>query len=323
MEHLFLINFIFLVAILPVLYIRRTYFRRNIFLGRFLGNYIFIAHYVFFLLIILGVVNYFYRLSSLNMVTIAFIVLPIFFVYSYKNFSFAKVIKNEIRLEKHKSGKKLRIAFISDVHLSALTNKQNIEDSLKKMSEEEPDILLIGGDLVDFSCKDIKADFTSSFREVEPKYGIYAVVGNHEYHGGIEANIKYIESLGVKVLRDNILKIQGINIIGRDDVTNKNRKKISHLIKNIDRDLPIVLLDHNPNSIAEAIVSKIDLELCGHTHRGQFFPYNLIVKKMYKNYHGYKKFGLTHTIVSAGFSSWLIPHRVNSTSEINIIDLYY
>lgn len=323
MEQLFLINFIFLLAILPIFYIRRTFFRRNIFLGRFLGNYIFIAHYIFFLLIILGVVNYFYRLSKLNIVTIAFIVLPIFFIYAYYNFSMAKVIKSEIRLERYKSGKKLRIAFISDVHLSALTNKENIENSLKRMSEEEPDILLIGGDLVDFSCRDIKADFTASFREIEPKYGMYAILGNHEYHGGIEENIKYIEDLGINILRDGILKIEGINIIGRDDITNKKRKKIAYLKKKIDTDLPIIVLDHNPNSIEEAITNKIDLELCGHTHRGQFFPYNLIVKKMYKNYHGYKVFGITHTIVSAGFSSWLIPYRVNSTSEINIIDLYY
>ncbi|MGL5670235.1 MAG: hypothetical protein ACRDDQ_03050, partial [Cetobacterium sp.] len=132
MEQLFLINFIFLLAILPIFYIRRTFFRRNIFLGRFLGNYIFIAHYIFFLLVILGVVNYFYRLSKLNIVTIAFIVLPIFFIYAYYNFSMAKVIKSEIRLERYKNGKKLRIAFISDVHLSALTNKENIENSLKR-----------------------------------------------------------------------------------------------------------------------------------------------------------------------------------------------
>ncbi|MCQ8211322.1 metallophosphoesterase [Cetobacterium somerae] len=323
MEHLLLINFIFLIAILPIFYIRRTFFRRNIFLGRFIGNYIFITHYIFFLLIILGVVNYFYRLSNLNIMTIAFIVLPVFFIYAYYNFSIARVIKNDIQLEKYKTGKKIRIAFISDVHLSALTNKDNIEISLKRMAEEEPDILLIGGDLVDFSCKDIKADFSSSFREIEPKYGMYAILGNHEYHGGIDENIKYIESLGIKILRDDILKIEGINIIGRDDITNKKRKKIAYLKKKVNTDLPIILLDHNPNSISEAIVNRIDLELCGHTHRGQFFPYNLIVKKMYKNYHGYKKFGITHTIVSAGFSSWLIPYRVNSTSEINIIDLYY
>ena len=323
MEQLLLINFIFLVAILPIFYIRRTFFRRNIFLGRFIGNYIFVTHYIFFLLIILGVVNYFYKLNNLNIVTIAFIVLPIFFIYAYYNFSVAKVIKNEIYLEKYKTGKKLKIAFISDIHLSALTNKENIENSLKRLGEEEPDILLIGGDLVDFSCKDIKADFTASFREIEPKYGMYAILGNHEYHGGVEDNIKYIESLGIKILRDSVLKIEGINIIGRDDITNKKRKKIAYLKKKIDTDLPIILLDHSPKSIEEAITNGIDIELCGHTHRGQFFPYNLIVKKMYKNYHGYKKFGITHTIVSAGFSSWLIPYRVNSTSEINIIELKY
>ncbi|MGL4642423.1 MAG: metallophosphoesterase [Cetobacterium sp.] len=323
MERLFLVNFMFLLAILPIIYLRRSYFRRNIFLGRFLGNYIFITHYIFFLLIILGVVNHFYNLTKFDMLTVAFIVLPIFFVFSYYNFSVARVIKMEIHLKNHNIGKKLRIAFISDVHLSALTNKKNIERSLERMFEEEPDILLIGGDLIDYSCRDIKSNFSNSFRRVTPKYGIYAIVGNHEYQGGVESNIKYIENLGIKILRDEVLTVDGVNIIGRDDVTNKRRKKIAYLTKKINTDLPTILLDHNPNSIEEAILNKIDLELCGHTHRGQFFPYNLIVKKMYKNYHGYKKFEETHTLVSAGFSSWLIPYRVNSTSEINIIDLYY
>ncbi|MGL4653065.1 metallophosphoesterase [Cetobacterium sp.] len=323
MERLFLVNFIFLLAILPILYLRRTYFRRNIFLGRFLGNYIFITHYIFFLLIVLGVVNYFYNLTKFDILTVMFMTLPIFFVFAYYNFSVARVIKTEIHLENHNSGKRLRIAFISDVHLSALTNKKNIERSLEKMFQEEPDILLIGGDLIDFSCRDIKSNFSNSFRRVTPRYGVYAILGNHEYHGGIDSNIKYIENLGIKILRDEVLKIDGVNIIGRDDITNKKRKKIAYLTKKVDTDLPTILLDHNPNSIVEAVMNKIDLELSGHTHRGQFFPYNLIVKKMYKNYHGYKKFGRTHTLVSAGFSSWLIPYRVNSTSEINIIDLYY
>ncbi|MGL5971019.1 MAG: metallophosphoesterase, partial [Cetobacterium sp.] len=246
-----------------------------------------------------------------------------FFKYAYNNFSVAKIIKTEIHLERFEGVRKLKIAFISDIHLSALTNKKNIEKSLKRMSEENPDILLIGGDLIDFSSKDIKSNFQNSFREVKPKYGIYAILGNHEYHGGIKQNIEYIKSLGVNILRDDIIEVEGINIIGRDDSTNKKRKKIAYLMKKINTDLPTIVLDHNPSSILEAVANKIDLELSGHTHRGQFFPYNLIVKKMYKNYHGYKKFEETHTIVSAGFSSWLIPYRVNSTSEINIIDLYY
>ncbi|MEG1807592.1 MAG: metallophosphoesterase [Cetobacterium sp.] len=324
MEQLLLINIIFLFAILPVLYIRRTFFRRNIFLGRFLGNYIFLAHYMFFLLIVLGIVNYFfYHLSGLNVLILSLIILPIFFIYAYNNFSKPRVIRDEIHLDKYSENKKMRIAFISDVHLSALTSKKNIESSLERIKEEEPDILLIGGDLVDFSCRDIKSNFTNSFRAITPRLGIYSIVGNHEYHGGIHENIKYIRSLGIKVLKDDAFNIEGLNIIGRDDITNKKRKKLAYLTKKIDMDFPTVVLDHNPISIDEAIANKIDLQLCGHTHRGQFFPYNLLVKKMYKNYHGYKIFGTTHTIVSSGFSSWLIPYRVNSTSEINIIDIYY
>ncbi|MGL5982631.1 MAG: metallophosphoesterase [Cetobacterium sp.] len=323
MERLFFINFIFLLAILPILYIRRSYFRRNIFLGRFLGNYIFITHTLFLLLIIFSMVNYFYTLTKTNMIFLGIIILPLFLKYAYNNFSVAKIIKTEIHLERFEGVRKLKIAFISDIHLSALTNKKNIEKSLERMSEENPDILLIGGDLIDFSSKDIKSNFQNSFREVKPKYGIYAILGNHEYHGGIKQNIEYIKSLGVNILRDDIIQVEGINIIGRDDSTNKKRKKIAYLMKKINTDLPTIVLDHNPSSILEAVANKIDLELSGHTHRGQFFPYNLIVKKMYKNYHGYTKFEETHTVVSAGFSSWLIPYRVNSTSEINIIDLYY
>lgn len=324
MEKLIIINIIFLLAILPIFYLRRTYFRRNIFLGRFIGNYIFIAHYIFFLLVILAIINYFfYSLSNINILTVGLLILPIFFVYAYYNFSKVKIVRCKIVVEDSKQGKRLKIGFISDVHLSSLTNKDSIEESLEKISDENVDVLFIGGDLIDFSHKDIKADFSKSFRNIEPKFGMYAVLGNHEYHGEINGNIDYIKSLGIKILRDEIIEVEGVNVIGRDDVTNTNRKSISSFISDNNLKSPIVVIDHNPNSIEEAIEAKVNLELCGHTHRGQFFPYNLIVKKMYKNHYGHEVFGKTHTIVSAGFSSWLIPYRVNSTSELNIIDLYY
>lgn len=322
MEKLFLINLIFALAIFPIFIIRRFFFRRNIFLGRFLGNSIFVANYLFFLLIFFGLLNYFFNLSETWIVIIISIIIPPILFYAYKNFSTARIVKNQIHLN-YSQSKKIKIAFIADVHLSALTNKKNIELSLEKIKDENPDILLIGGDLVDFSCKDIKSNFTNSFRNIEPPLGMFAVLGNHEYHGGVEDNIKYIKSLGIQLLKDYAININGINIIGRDDITNKKRKKLALLTKRVNMDYPTIVIDHNPISIDESILNNIDLQLCGHTHRGQFFPYNLIVKKMYKNYHGYKCFNQTHTIVSSGFSSWLIPYRVNSTSEINIIELFY
>lgn len=323
MRDLLIINLIFFLSIAPIFVLRRTFFRRNIFLGRFLGNYIFWAHYIFFLLLILTVIDYFYKLSNLEILITFVLALPLVFFYAYKNFSRPKVIETEISFEKYSENKKIRIAFISDIHLSALTNKKNIEKSLALLKSQNPDILLIGGDLVDFDHGDIKSNFVNSFKDVAPRLGMYTILGNHEYHGDIKGNIRYIESLGITLLKDSVITVEGLNIIGRDDKTNKNRKTLSELVKEVNTDFPTVVLDHNPISIEEAIDNKIDLQLCGHTHRGQFFPYNLVVKRMYKNYHGYKVFNETHTIVSAGFSSWLIPYRVSSTSEINIIDVYY
>ncbi|MGL5949935.1 MAG: metallophosphoesterase, partial [Cetobacterium sp.] len=83
----------------------------------------------------------------------------------------------------------------------------------------------------------------------------------------------------------------------------------------------VVVVDHNPKSLSEIQNEKIDLYLSGHTHRGQIFPFNLIVDRMYLNPKGYKKIGETNTYVSSGLGTWLIPYRIGSRSEMLIFDI--
>ena len=84
-----------------------------------------------------------------------------------------------------------------------------------------------------------------------------------------------------------------------------------------------IVVDHNPHSIKESEENKIDLQLSGHTHNGQLFPFNYLVNKLYANSKGHKKFGSTHTFVSTGLGTWMIPYRIASKSELIILKLKF
>ncbi|MGL5965461.1 MAG: hypothetical protein ACRCZ2_13855 [Fusobacteriaceae bacterium] len=92
-------------------------------------------------------------------------------------------------------------------------------------------------------------------------------------------------------------------------------------MKTVDSKKPIIIIDHNPKSLDELKNEKVDLYLSGHTHKGQLFPFNLIVNYMYKNSGGYKTINNVETFVSSGLGTWMIPYRIGSQSEILIFNL--
>lgn len=122
---------------------------------------------------------------------------------------------------------------------------------------------------------------------------------------------------GIRVLRDDTVTIAGkLAIVGRDDYTNPNRKALQSLVNGLKRELPIVVLDHQPRSFSESQENQIDLHISGHTHDGQIFPFNYIVSKIYELGYGYKKAGKTHYYVSSGLGLWGAPIRLGTRSEI-------
>ena len=235
-----------------------------------------------------------------------------------------RVEKIKIRLPK-KSAKldHINIVALSDLHLGIIMNRKQFGRIIKKINALRPDIVLIAGDIIDESLAPvIWKDLGKMFLEINSKYGVYAVTGNHEFIGGAERAVDYISKYGVKFLRDEIVLIDNsFYILGREDrdvsrFTKIRRKQIPELMVSADSAFPTILLDHQPFNLSETSKNKIDLQISGHTHHGQMFPFNLITKKTFEVSKGYKKIDDTQFYVSSGVGTWGPPVRIGSRAEI-------
>ena len=139
---------------------------------------------------------------------------------------------------------------------------------------------------------------------------------------GVDKVIRYLENSGIKVLRDSCAVAGNqLLIIGRDDLTNKNRKSLASLLEGQDASLPRLVLDHQPHTLGESVQNQVDLHLSGHTHDGQIFPFNYFVSKIYDLGYGFRKTGNTNQYVSSGIGLWGAPIRLGTQSEIVKIKL--
>ncbi len=248
-------------------------------------------------------------------------------IYGVINASNPIIQRYEISVDKNAGIKSLHVAMVSDMHLNPSSGKAEIDRFIKQVNEISPDVLFLGGDIIvedtDLPTGVYLAD---SLSKLKLKYGIYAVTGNHEYIGGTaDWYEKVLSSSGVKVLRDNVAQIDNsIYIIGREDKSigmynNKNRLPLTQLLNGIDKNKPLILLDHQPNTLEEAENNNIDVQLSGHTHKGQMFPFTLITSLTYKLDWGIMKENNFNLIVSSGYGTWGPPIRTGNTPEI--IDL--
>jgi len=205
---------------------------------------------------------------------------------------------------------------------------------MKKLSEilvkQKPDLVLLLGDILDGEIGPVmRGDLLKYFNCPKCRDGLYAITGNHEFIGGAKKTIPYIESKGIRILKDEVVEIDGgIQLIGRLDRDSKRfygkeRKNLSELISRTDLSKPVILLDHQPFNLKETEKYGIDLQLSGHTHNGQMWPLNYITARMYELSYGYMKRGNTHFIVSSGFGLWGPRVRSGSRSEVLIINIRF
>jgi predicted MPP superfamily phosphohydrolase len=147
-------------------------------------------------------------------------------------------------------------------------------------------------------------------------------MGNHDYIANANRTIPFIKSTGIHLLRDEaILVDSAIYIVGRDDRSNPHRKPIKEILKGLNTNKPLILLDHQPYHLEEAANAGVDFQFSGHTHRGQVFPINLITDAIYEKSHGYLKKGNTNIYVSSGLGIWGGKFRIGSQSEYVVINL--
>lgn len=226
--------------------------------------------------------------------------------------------------------KSLNIVMASDLHLGTINGKKFAYKLVDKINKLEPDIILFAGDIIDEDIKPVLRDnIGEALIKLKAKYGVYGITGNHEYIGGVNYAVNYLNAHKINMLLDSVILIDySFYIIGRKDrainrFTNMRRIDLKDLVKDIDKSLPIILLDHQPFNLEEAEKNGIDLQLSGHTHYGQLWPLNYIIKKIYELPWGYKLKGNTHYYVSCGAAGWGPPARIGSLPEIVNIKLNF
>lgn len=252
-------------------------------------------------------------------------------VGGYINTKMIVIKKYSIDIKK-KAGelKSLNLAVASDLHLGTINSYEFMYNVSEKINKLNPDVILLAGDIIDEDLGPvIKYDVGEHLQRLKAKYGVYAVTGNHEFIGGAEPAVEYLEKHNINVLRDKALKIDdAFYIVGREDrasrqFSGKQRKELSDIIKEVDKSLPIIMMDHQPFNLEQASQNGVDLQLSGHTHNGQLWPFNYIVEKVYELAWGYRLINNTHYYVSCGVGGWGPPIRTGSRPEIINIKLNF
>jgi uncharacterized protein len=219
--------------------------------------------------------------------------------------------------------RQLRIAFASDFHLRETTARGLIHRYIEKVNEASPDIVLIGGDLLEGDRPGERLeDFAAQFRRLRAKFGIYGIAGNHDLHG--TGPKTFFNQAGIHLLQDGVERIgDAFYLVGRNDQRVIGRKSIGDLLEHCEKNLPVVVLDHRPTDLENIGRAGPDLLLSGHTHNGQLFPVNLIVRRYYELCWGYKLKNQTHVIVTSGLQVWGPPVRTAGDSEIVIVNVSF
>lgn len=251
--------------------------------------------------------------------------------FGYVNALNSRIKIVDIKIDKYVDGlKTLKVVMVSDVHLGTIIGRERFSIIVDKINELNPDLVLFVGDLIDESIGPIVNDnIGRCIERINSSLGVFAVTGNHEFIGGAEPAIKYFNNHGLKFLRDTIAVVDNkIVLVGREDrvkqrFTGIERKSLKEILPNIDNNKPIILMDHQPINLDEAYLNKVDLQLSGHTHHGQIFPFNLITKKIYEISWGYKQKGTTHVYVSSGVGTWGPPIRTGNHPEIVLLNLFF
>jgi hypothetical protein len=246
------------------------------------------------------------------------------------NARFPRIKTIELTIPKRSAVPSMTIASISDIHLGTLIGRSFFDRIVDKINAVDADLVLLPGDIVDEDMAPVvRQDLGDSIRRIRSRFGVYGITGNHEYIGGAEEACQYVTDHGVVMLRDSSAVVaNAVVLVGREDYsanrfTGRGRKPLVELMRTVDRALPIILLDHQPHDLNQAVEHGADLQISGHTHHGQLWPFNYISEALFELSWGYLKKGNTHFYVSSGLGTWGPPVRTGNCPEIVVFKLAF
>jgi len=255
-----------------------------------------------------------------NAKTSLIIALALLVVLVYGNVHYHNKQRVELSYTSEKVTKPLKLVMVSDLHLGYHNVRKDLKKWIKLINDENPDLVLIAGDLIDGSIRPVNEEqMYEEFKAL--KAPVYACLGNHDYMTGTSQDMEFCQKAGIHVLVDSVAYVGGLALISRDDRTNRERKSLKDIMQGIDRSKYIIELDHQPYNLEEAEQNGVDLELAGHTHDGQIWPIKWITRSMYECSYGSWKRGDTQYYISSGLGIWGPEFRIGTDSEYVVINL--
>lgn len=221
---------------------------------------------------------------------------------------------------------RLRIVQLSDVHLGLLVDEKLLEKILALVRETAPDLLVSTGDLVDGQPNDLHKA-SSLLATINPPLGKIAVTGNHEFYAGIENSVAFTHAAGFTLLRQQVVDFDSFLVVGVDDKAIQHGNNIMpvkehDLLEPLPQDTFVLLLKHRPDISPESI-GHFDLQLSGHTHKGQIFPFNVITWFFYPYPSGrLTSLAKGYLYLNRGTATWGPPIRIGAPPEVTVIDIY-
>ena len=242
--------------------------------------------------------------------------------YGVFNASFTRITRTTVRLANLPAAWRGRsAALISDVHLGHVRNGSFLRRIVADVLREKPDAIFIAGDLFDGTAIDAHRA-AQPLTELSAPHGVYFVAGNHEQFGDDSHYLRAVESAGVRVLQNEKVDAAGLQIIGVPYRHATHGEHFASVLKKIgiDRDRASILLTHAPDHPQVAEQAGISLQLSGHTHLGQFLPWNWMARRIYRQFvYGLSRIGKMQVFTSSGAGTWGPPLRLGSNPEIVLL----
>jgi len=222
----------------------------------------------------------------------------------------------------------VRVVQISDVHIGLIVRDDRVRRIMEQVKATKPDLFLSTGDLVDGEVTSL-GRLADMLQEVNPRYGKFAITGNHEFYAGIEQAMAFTKKAGFTMLRGERTTIEDfLTIVGVDDPSGPGMLKGDsdlerRLLAESSSDRFTLLLKHRPD-IEKGNLGLLDLQLSGHVHKGQVFPFRLITRLFYPMYAGFYKLANNSSLyVSGGSGTWGPPVRFLAPPEVTLIELVH
>lgn len=243
-------------------------------------------------------------------------------LYGVANAAWTRVRRVTVKLPNLPQSWRGRVAaLVSDVHLGHVRGHGFVQRIVAMLTRLRPDIVFIGGDLYDGTVARV-SELAAPWAKLVAPLGAYFVTGNHEEFSDHTKYLNAVEQSGVRILNNEKVTVDGLQIVGvhHRDSTNDDRFRQVLRQADVDRGRASILLTHTPDRVKIAEEEGISLQLSGHTHGGQFFPYTWITSRLYGKFvYGLQRLGKMLVYISYGAGTWGPPLRVGTTPEIVLI----